>query len=380
MLPGVHRVRAKRADGGVSEFWYAWRGGPRILRASAKSDALLAKEIERLAPAAVIAHQASLRPADKRFLFGLITRYLSSPQFNNDIGERTRHDRRKFLDKARAELGEMELRALEARGARRFLIDWRDQYQRTPKTADELLGALSIVLQWAADRGEIASNPAKDFPRIYHVNRADVIWTPADLALLKPHCAPELDHAVRLAALAGLRLGDCIQLPWTAVGEHAVVWQTNKSRGRRTVVVPIYDELRALLQEIPRVDSVTILNSARKRPWTESGLESALRRAKVDADALAIKQGREGSGIRKLRFHDLRGTAATNLIRAGLELNDIATVLGWKKGKVEEIAARYVTAEEIGRAMVAKLQRNKLETVFVKSAVKDGRDALENVG
>jgi hypothetical protein len=32
-------------------------------------------------------------------------------------------------------------------------------------------------------------------------------------------------------------------------------------------------------------------------------------------------------------------------------------VLGWKKSRVEEIAARYVTAQEIGLAMVERLRR-----------------------
>jgi integrase len=344
----------------VTEFWYAWRGGPQILRASAKSDFLLMAEIERLLPAAVSAYEEARRPQDKRFLYGLITRYLQSPEFEA-LGERTKKDRRKFLDRARRDLGEMELRALEARSARHFLIQWRDGFRRTPKTADELLGAVGVVLQWAADRGEIRDNPVKDFPRIYRSDRADVIWTAENLAEIKPHCAPELDHAIRLAALSGLRLGDLIEVTWSAVGEHAIIWQTNKSRRRRTVVVPIYDELRALLAEVPRTNSVTILNSARGRPWTESGLESALRRARLDAKAAAAEQGL-AYGLEGLRFHDLRGTAVTNFVRAGIDLGDVATIVGWKKARVEEIAARYVTAEAIGMAIVEKLRRNKAQT------------------
>jgi integrase len=359
MLPGVHRVRKALRGGEVAEYWYAWRGGPQILKAVAKSDALLDREVAALTPAAATAWQAARRPtADRKFLYGLITRYLESVEFGHGA-PRTRKDRRKFLDRCRTELGTMELKALEARGARAALIKWRDRYAATPKTADELLGALSIVLQWATDRGEILANPLKDFPRLYRVNRADLIWEPHHLASLMPHCAPELEHAVRLAALTGLRLGDLIRLPWTAVGEHAVVWQTGKSRGRRTVVIPITTPLRALFEEIPRRDCVTVLSSARRRPWTEPGLESALRRAKLDAAAAAALAGRDGSGLEGLRFHDLRGTAATNLIRAGLDLADVATVLGWKKSKVEEIAARYVTAQEIGLAMVERLRRNE---------------------
>lgn len=358
MLPGVHRVRMPRADGGATEFWYAWRGGPRILRASAKSDGLLDREIARLAPAAAAAFEALKHPKDDQFLFGLITKYLESDAFKG-LSPRTQKDRRKFLDKVREELGPLELKALKAESARGMLLRWRKKYAATPKTADELLGALATALQWGVDEEECVANPLKDFPRLYKADRADVIWEPQHLAKLLPHCAPELNHAVRLAIHTGLRLGDLIELPWSAVGEHAIVWQTNKSRRRRTVVLPITRELRGLLGEIPRKDSLIILNSARGTPWTGSGLESALRRAKIDA------------GITGLRFHDFRGTAATNFVRAGLDLADVATVLGWKKAKVEDIAARYVTSEVIGLALVERMRRNEPKTKAVKRPVKD---------
>ena len=260
----------------------------------------------------------------------------------------------------RNELGELELRALEARGARAALLAWRDRYAATPKTADELAGVASRVMQWAVDRGELQLNPLAGFPRLYRVNRAEAVWESHHLATLLAHAAPEFAHVVRLAALSGLRLGDLIRLPWTAVGEHAIVWQTGKSRGRTTAVIPIHDELRVLLAEIPRGDSPTVLNSARGRSWTEPGIASAFRRAKLDAAAaaqLAAEDASAASGIEHLRFHDLRGTAATNFIRAGLELDDVATVLGWMKGRVEQIAARYISGEAIGLAMVERLRR-----------------------
>ena len=56
---------------------------------------------------------------------------------------------------------------------------------------------------------------------------------------------------------------------------------------------------------------------------------------------------------------------------AGMSLDDVATILGWSKGKVEQIAARYVTAEQIGLAMVEKLRPNKPKTKAVKGGVKD---------
>ncbi len=344
MLPGVHRVRRKLADGRLVAIWYAWRGGgPVILRAEGRTDRELQAEIERLAPSAAVEYSAKTRsPEDKTFLAGLITRYLTaleSPEFSH-LSKRTKADRVKSLGRVKSDLGHMELKALAADKARSVLLHWRDTYSATPRTADGLLGDLSLALTWAHDHGELGPNPVKDFPRIYESDRSAIIWTPQDLAALLPECSLELRCAVMLASHTGARLGDLRALTWSGVGEHAVTWQTQKSRGRRTVVVPITDALRSVMAEIPRVDAVNILTSRRKKPWSEAGLESALRKARIAADKKLAKRG-DPRRIRGLRWHDLRGTAATNMIRAGTDLRDVASILGWlRKSPVATSRAR----------------------------------------
>lgn len=361
ILPGAHRIVRPRPDGGVTAYWYAWRGGPQILKATAASGVLLQREIARVLPDAIAAYRAERTPvADRKFLYSLITRYLESPEFAK-CAPRTQRDRRKQLDRVRADLGEMELVALEAKRARAALIAWRDKFMATPKTADDLLGALSLVLGWAVDRGEIRNNPVKGFPRIYRPDRAEIIWKPEHLATIRPHCAPELDHAIRLAILTGLRMGDLISVTWAAVQDGRIIWQTAKSRKRRTVVIPVSADLRSLLEEIPRQDSVTILNSARRRPWTTDGLNSAVQRAYRAAKTAAVNATGDPnalSGLEDLNWHDLRGTAATNFIRAGLSLPDVAIIMGWEPTRVQEIARRYVTSEEVGLAIAERLQGN----------------------
>jgi integrase len=361
LLPGVHRVKKRKPSGQVTEHWYAWRGGPSILKVTAIGDAALEAAVARAAPAAVAKYQAERHQGDQVSFYGLVTRYLA---FLNDLpegalSERTKADRRKYLDVARADLGKMELRAFESRKARGFLITWRDGYMATPKTADERLAAVSLVLQWAADRGELRANPVKDFPRIYKVDRADIIWEPQHQAIILAHCALEFEHAFRFAALTGLREADLVKVPKTAIGQDAIVWQTGKSRGRKTIVVPITPPLRQLLAELPETDSVTILNSSRGRPWKVAGIAAALRRARLDALALARKtRGPDAtSGIEGLRWHDLRGTAATNFILAGLSFDEVALIMGWEIERVREIAARYVSGQAMGLAIVKRLGR-----------------------
>ena len=241
--------------------------------------------------------------------------------------------------------------ALSAPKARMKLIEWRDEFQSTPKTADELLGALAIVLSWAHDRGIIGVNPLVRFPRIYRCNRADMVWTDEDLAALKPHCSPELWNAIQLAVLTGIRMGDLIKLTWNCVGENAIKLQTSKSNKKTTAVVPLLPETHELLERIHRGKSDTILNNSKNNPWTESGLNTAFQKAK------------KAAGIADLRFHDLRGTAATRFVGAGLNDAEVATILGWNTSKVDQIKKRYVSAQAIGKALGEKMKRLVASTV-----------------
>lgn len=352
MLPGVHRVRAKAAGGQIAEYWYAWRGGARIMKAVALGETALAREIARQLPAATAAYQEAMRPARADdFLSGLITRYLTGdgdapPPHLSHLAERTRRDLRLALDVVRIDLGEMELDALKAKGARRVLLDWRDRYAATPRTADARMEALSRVLSWAVERDLIEANPLEKWPRLYSVNRADVIWTKADLIKLLKGAPAPFRTAILFAILTGLRGGDLVKITWPQVGTDGIRLRTSKSSGKRSAVIPITPKLRALLNKIGRRDVGTVLVSATGKPWTLAGLKTAIQREKTE------------KGITGLRFHDLRGTAATNFIRAGLPVADVAMILGWDQQRTAALAS-YVTADAVAAGMLKRLERNR---------------------
>lgn len=344
MLPGVHRVRIRLAKG-VGEYWYAWRGGPRILTLRARSDGELARLAqERFGEAATAYRQAIAPKRPDAFLSGLCVKYEESAEFKK-LAARTRADLKRHLSVVRNDVGVMDLEALKADGARKALLDWRDRYKATPKTADAYLGALALVLGWARKRGDISVNPLEKWPRLYSANRADVIWTKPDLVRLLKGSPPPLRQAVLLAAFTGLRLGDLVRLTWADVGENAITLTTAKSKGKRVVIIPITPKTAAVLKQIGRKDVGAVLTHSGGKPWTGWGLQTAMQRAKTDR------------GIKGLRFHDLRGTAATHFARH-LPLADVARIMGWTPARVDAIAARYVTAEAVAAGMLKRLGKN----------------------
>lgn len=352
MLPGIHRVRASLSRGRVAEYWYAFRGGPQILKAVARSDDELAREVAKLSGDAGAKYKDMLHPAPaKQFLGGLIETYLQPGEDGKVshfkvLAPRTVKDIRKALDVVRIDLGEMETQALSAKGARKAILQWRDRYKATPKTADARMEALARVLRWAREAEEIAVNPIEEWPRLYKVNRADVVWTRPDLIKLLRGAPKDFKLAVLVAVFTGLRLADLTKLAWKHVGEDAITFATGKSNGRRVVVVPITPKLRGVLNLIGRKDVGTVLTSSRGEPWTGSGLQTAMQRRKKEA------------GISGLRFHDLRGTAATHFIRAGLPVVDVALIVGWDREKTAALAS-YVTAEAVAAGMLERLRKNK---------------------
>src|SRR5215470_5690136 len=165
---------------------------------------------------------------------------------------------------------------------------------------------LSRVLSYAVDPlGKVAGNPCEGIKRLYSGDRSEIIWTDSDLKRLKDGgtekpCPEAIKNAVDLAAHTGLRLSDLLRLSWSHVGEDAITLASGKSRGRREAIIPLYDDLRAVLARIPK-RSTTILTNSRRRPWTADGFGSSFNAAKKDA----------GMSERDLHFNDLRGTAAT---------------------------------------------------------------------
>jgi integrase len=204
--------------------------------------------------------------------------------------------------------------------------------------------------------GKIASNPCEGIKQLYSGDRSEIIWTDADIAQLKAGksgkpCPVALAFAVDLASHTGLRLGDLLRLSWSHVGEDAIVLATGKSRGRREAIIPIYDDLRAVLDRIPK-HSPIILTNVRKKPWTKNGFGTAFNRAKIAA----------GITDRDLHFHDLRGTAATKFYVAGLSIRVIAEILAWSEEQVERIIRRYVARGAATKAAIRQLNEARRRT------------------
>jgi integrase len=329
-LKGIAKVTAKGRT-----YWYAWRGGPR-LRGEPGSAEFIASYNEAI---------ESLRTPDPGRFKSLVMLYRASADYAR-LADSTRKQWSPWLDRIADYFGELRIAQFDRPEKIRPVIRrWRNQWADKPRTADYGMQVLSRVLSHAVDPlGKIAGNPCDGIKQLYSGDRSEIVWTEADIAEFKAVCSRELAHAIDLASHTGLRLGDLIRVAWSHVGDDAIVLRTGKSRQRREAIIPLYDELRAVFERIPKT-ATTVLTTTRRKPWTASGLSTAVQRAKAAAKWDA----------KDLHFHDLRGTAATRFYVAGLSVRVIAEIMGWDEEAVEKIIRRYVGRVAATRATIAQL-------------------------
>lgn len=360
-LPGAHRVVA-RVKGGVAIYWYLERGGPRIARFEGVDLAeAVAKEAAAAGDVADAYARGTSRRASTAVLAGFVDAYMAGPQWTG-LEASTRKLWSRWLDRIKTDLGAMPVVALKARGARRAIYGWRDQFAATPRAADTALQVLNRVLNWALDRELIEANPAHDMEKLYDKERAAEIVEPHELAEVLKRTTPAAARFFKLAATSGLRRADLARLRWSDVGEHSIELAPRKSRrqGRR-VIVPVTDELRAVLAECraaeddrlaerrasakPATRSEFVAVTAKGTPWAEQAVTDAWSDARPP-------------GMTK-HLHDLRGTFATLLMAYGFSDGQIADVLGWDHKDVGKIRRRYVDRERVALDMVEQIRRAK---------------------
>lgn len=352
-LTGLHTASKRLADGSVRLYAYAYRGGGLVAcghgRDLASARTALERELGRRDTLAKLdqLRRPEIKPQEsKRFVKGLVTAFLASPEFER-LSPSTQTAYRSYLDKFRGEFGDFKVALFEHAEIVEDLVEWRDEWADRPRAADYAMASVARLFSWARRRGLTGADPTKDIERLHRADRSDIIWTDADLVKFCAKASPELQWAVRLAALTGLRQGDLLRLTWAQVAEWSVVTKTRKRN--KTVTVPLLPATQALLKEIPKRGPMVLTNTL-KKPWTTDGFKSSFGKAKADA------------GITGLRFHDLRGTAATYFKVEGLTNDDIGRIFGWSEDHVEALLARYVSGDAVALDMLSRMKQKRAPT------------------
>lgn len=176
--------------------------------------------------------------------------------------------------------------------------------------AREVRKHLSIMFNWAADRGICPFSPMAG------MKRADLRYRPRERVLSMEELSKiwEASHAVgypfgsivQLLMLTGQRRSEIAGLRRNWLQERSIEIPASEYKTKKAHVVPITDCMREILEVQPIWNGGEFVFSTTNGRTASSGFSKAKRRY----DAL--------SGVSEWTFHDIRRSVATHMARAGV--------------------------------------------------------------
>jgi integrase len=360
-IKGVWRVPKTLSGGTVRHYYYTSRSGG-VLFWQCDGAPLDGK---RLPLEFITAYENATRlerpRADGSFQRAVEDYRRRSPKFLR-MSPKGRRARIRYLDawqdmplKGGRRAGLAPLAVLDQRGVIPYILAYRTaRWGQSPSTADEAIFALSAFLRWAKSEGRLDWNRCEGLPGLYQPRPEARVWSAAEQEAFLASAPWPLSAFFRLALFTGLRLGDLVRLPLSAVTADHIILPTSKSGGRNTAIIPIIAPLRELLAEIEDhreklgAKPATLLFNSWGRPWTADGLKTSFyrhREAALSGDKPSI--------------HDLRKTAATNMVilqKTFPEISDgvLCDLFGWTPGTVSRMKRIYVSDAAVIRAMTGR--------------------------
>ncbi len=191
------------------------------------------------------------------------------------------------------------------------------------------------LVSWAHGRKLLKFHHLTGVKRLYSTDRADIIWSDADLEAFDAVAPAVVSRALRGAAETGLRPGDLVKLSRahlqsTPRGRRIRI-RTNK-RGR-IAAIPVTQRMAEIIDATPP-DRMLIFVSSYGAPWDEKQLSKQV-------TAYRRKAGLD----ERLRLYDARGTACSKLFMAGATLAEIALHMGWSVQNAAKMIEVYASLD-----------------------------------
>ncbi|MBD3838029.1 tyrosine-type recombinase/integrase [Brevundimonas sp.] len=176
------------------------------------------------------------------------------------------------------------------------------------------------VLSWQPAIPGAERNPTRGIRRAPLNNGRERFLTPEETVRLKAAVAasqnPQLQHIVGLLLLTGARLRELLDARWENVDVERRSWFIPTSKTGRSRHVPISTPALAIIEKLPRFKDCPYLvpNPDTRLPFVsiKHGWQTAIKEANLPG----------------LRLHDLRHSAASNMVNGGVDLFAVGKVLG----------------------------------------------------
>jgi len=225
----------------------------------------------------------------------------------------------------------------------------------SPATVNRELAFLKTMFNKAVEWGRLESSPLKNIKKFKEPNSKDRILNVDEMKSLIDAADNHLEPILIIALNTGMRKGEILSLKWENIKLSKRYIHLEDSKAGKSRDVPMNGLVIEALSAIPQNSEYVFFN-----PRTGGAIQDV---------KTAFKTACEKVRIKGLRFHDLRHTAATRMVEAGVDLVTVSRILGHSS---IQMTMRYAhpTPENMRRA-VDKLAefyeqtRQKVDTVKI---------------
>ena len=341
-LKGVHRVSRRLANGAVREHHYAWRRGPKFWSSESGVRKYSAEYVRLFVDAERQFKEAFAKgQSGGRFesVAQSVEKFMASTDYRKN-SVRTQADYSLWLHRIVEHFGEEPMEFFQYRESIEEIEDWLSPWTGSPRQFDYGRGVLLRFLNWAESRNKLKEHFCAKVSRLYNGERAgdrsETIWRPEEIALFRKEAPDWVWRILLLACETGLRPGDLVTLKMSMVGEDCIQLKTKKRGSLATI--PLTRTLRGLLDGTPQGRDLVLVGG----DGLALNAVSASRAVSRWRDRIAEKHGDKIN--KNLRLYDARGTAATRYVKAGLTLDIVAQLMGWKKRFAALMVEKYLAA------------------------------------
>jgi len=224
-----------------------------------------------------------------------------------------------------------------------------------PATVNRELACLKTLFSKAVEWGRIEKNTVRAVKKIKEDNAREQILTAEEARSLVESATESIRPVLIIALNTGMRKNEILSLKWTNVDflRGYILIETSKSGKPRKI--PMNGAVSSALMGLPHVAEFVFYNPETKAP--------------VQDIKRAFNTACQRAEIKGLRLHDLRHTAATWMIQAGVDIVTVSRILGHAS---IQMTMRYAhpTPENMKRAVerlgeILDLTRQKVDMVEI---------------
>lgn len=262
----------------------------------------------------------NLNPLKLLDLFKESTAHLKTKRTMRDDYKRIKDALTSFSPRQIANITEGKImRYLNAR-----LNDPEDKFGYT--SANRLITNMKTFINWCVRENYCSSNPIQYLSKIKQQKKPPRFLSQAEIENILETARPlRIYYIIATAIYSGLRLGELRNLKWEDISFKENLITVHKSKSKNFRFVPLNKKLKCILSEIKK-------SKGKCLDFTDFRGQ--------------FEDVKNNSGIKDIRFHDLRHTFASRLVQEGVPIYTVSKYMGHGTIKMTEIYSHLVPDNE----------------------------------